>query len=326
VTSAGDALQYLMAGATLVGVGTAALANPRLPSGSSRTWATGARAKESPALRTSSVPSNGRRHDRRADPIVALDVPTLVEAKSSSRDSAGSDFYKVGLQLFTREGPAAVEWLRGESKRVFLDLKLHDIPTPSPCGGLRRGARRRPADVHASAATRCCARQSKALRARLRTGILASPFLTSFDDTGYGDASSSRESARRMPCRDSPNGPWRAAARGVVCAGSEAVAVRREHGEALGILVPGLRAANTATQDQARVVTPAEARDAGATWVVLGRMVTASARPRKCVAGRRRRAARSVARTRAGPRSCAATGSAGTFGAVGTFRGIRERP
>ena len=62
-----------------------------------------------------------------AEPIIALDVGSLREAQSLVRAlGADADFYKVGLQLFTAEGPRVVEWLHGEGKRVFLDLKLHD--------------------------------------------------------------------------------------------------------------------------------------------------------------------------------------------------------
>ncbi len=62
-------------------------------------------------------------------PIVALDVPTLAAAhKIVAQLGDQCDFYKVGLELFAAEGPGVVQWLRGESKRVFVDLKLHDIP------------------------------------------------------------------------------------------------------------------------------------------------------------------------------------------------------
>src|SRR5436853_2692120 len=63
------------------------------------------------------------------DLIVALDVDTIADAQRIVRQLGEEcDFYKVGLQLFSGEGPRVVEWLRGEGKRVFLDLKLHDIP------------------------------------------------------------------------------------------------------------------------------------------------------------------------------------------------------
>src|SRR5271170_957270 len=63
-------------------------------------------------------------------PIVALDLQSLTEARSLvAALGTRADFYKVGLQLFSAEGPRVVEWLHAEGKRVFLDLKLHDIPT-----------------------------------------------------------------------------------------------------------------------------------------------------------------------------------------------------
>jgi orotidine-5'-phosphate decarboxylase len=65
-----------------------------------------------------------------------------------------------------------------------------------------------------------------------------------------------------------------------VCSGAEAAAVRAEFGEALAVLVPGVRAAGAATEDQARVVTPREAAERGARYVVVGRMVTSATDPR----------------------------------------------
>src|SRR5262249_1162963 len=109
-------------------------------SASSNSSASGARGRVSRDSATSSVRSSGRRAERifRAPmtpasaspiPIVALDVPSLSAAKDLVRKlGPASDFYKVGVELYTKEGPAVVEWLKGEGKRVFLDLKLHDIP------------------------------------------------------------------------------------------------------------------------------------------------------------------------------------------------------
>ena len=66
----------------------------------------------------------------RPQPIIALDVPSLADARALiAKLGPRASFYKVGLQLFTAEGPQVVEWLHAEGKRVFLDLKLHDIPS-----------------------------------------------------------------------------------------------------------------------------------------------------------------------------------------------------
>jgi orotidine-5'-phosphate decarboxylase len=215
-------------------------------------------------------------------PIIALDVPTLADARALvARVGPGADFYKVGLQLFTREGPPVVEWLRGEGKRVFLDLKLHDIP--NTVGRAAASAAALGVDlltVHAvggEAMVRAAVEGAR--EGGASTGILAVTVLTSFDDAAYAAATLNPGVRAAYAVAQYAALAARAGARGVVCAGAEAAAVRRTHGDAFGTLVPGLRAAGGATHDQARVATPADVRAAGATWVVVGRMVTAAADP-----------------------------------------------
>lgn len=111
------------------------------------------------------------------------------------------------------------------------------------------------------------------------TGVIAVTVLTSFDDAAYAAAigvpgAMVVDTVLRLADRARACG-----ARGIVCAGTEAGAVRRAHGEALGTLVPGLRPAGAPVNDQARVATPREVRDAGATWVIVGRAVTAASDP-----------------------------------------------
>lgn len=212
-------------------------------------------------------------------PIIALDVPTMADAKVLVAKLGGSaDFYKVGLQLFTREGPAVVEWLRAASKRVFLDLKLHDIPNTV------KGAAASAAALGVDLLTVHAIGGDAMVRAAVdgagsRTGILAVTVLTSFDDAAYAAATG-------LPAGPASAQVYRlalvaaaAGARGVVCAGAEAGEIRRNHGPAFGTLVPGLRMEGGATHDQARVSTPAEVVVAGATWVVVGRAVTAAPDP-----------------------------------------------
>lgn len=215
-------------------------------------------------------------------PIVALDVPTLSDARDLVRRlGPAADFYKVGLQLFAREGPTAVEWLRGESKRVFLDLKIHDIPNTV------RGAAASAAALGVELLTVHAIGGAAMLRAAVDgastvgagTGIVAVTVLTSFDDAGYRDAIGAPVPDVRSAVLRLAGVAAAAGARGVVCAGTEVAAIRAAHGDALGALVPGIRLAGTAAHDQARVVTPAEARAAGARWVVVGRAVTAATDP-----------------------------------------------
>ena len=213
-----------------------------------------------------------------AQPIVALDVSTLAEAQAMVATLGdAADFYKVGLQLFTAEGPRAVEWLRGEGKRVFLDLKLHDIPNTV------RGAAASAASLGATLLTVHAAGGVAMLRAAVEgaganTGILAVTVLTSMDAATLG-ASFGRDVQVEPEVLRLAGMAREAGTHGVVCAGPECVAVRARFGDALQPLVPGLRAAGGATHDQARVVTPAEAGRAGAAYAVFGRAVTAAADP-----------------------------------------------
>ena len=213
-----------------------------------------------------------------AQPIVALDVSTLAEAQAMVATLGdAADFYKVGLQLFTAEGPRAVEWLRGEGKRVFLDLKLHDIPNTV------RGAAASAASLGATLLTVHAAGGVAMLRASVEgaganTGILAVTVLTSMDAATLG-ASFGRDVQVEPEVLRLAGMAREAGTHGVVCAGPECAVVRARFGDALQPLVPGLRAAGGATHDQARVVTPAEAGRAGAAYAVFGRAVTAAADP-----------------------------------------------
>lgn len=226
--------------------------------------------------------------------IVALDRPTLGDALALV-DALGEEcrFYKVGLELFTAAGPAAVEALRARGADVFLDLKLHDIPATV------RGAARRAAALGARLLTVHASGGAAMVRAAVEgaregalgvpgreagtCGILAVTVLTSLDAAalaaawGRAGVEPAGEVLRLARLAAS------AAAHGVVCSGAEVEAVRR--GEpGLAALVPGLRMPGDPSDDQARVVTPADAARAGARYLVLGRAVTAAPDPRGALA------------------------------------------
>ncbi|MCX5767388.1 MAG: orotidine-5'-phosphate decarboxylase [Gemmatimonadetes bacterium] len=210
-------------------------------------------------------------------PIVALDVPTLVDAQQLvARLGDRADYYKVGLQLFTAVGPRVVEWLRSQDKRVFLDLKLHDIPNTV------RGAAESAAHSGVSLLTVHAHGGEAMVRAAVEgagehTGILAVTVLTSMDAPALGTVLGREVDVAAEVLRYAGVASA-AGAHGVVCAGSECAAVRARYAD-LRPLVPGIRAAGGATHDQARVVTPREASRAGAAYVIFGRAVTASPDP-----------------------------------------------
>ncbi|MFA6166222.1 MAG: orotidine-5'-phosphate decarboxylase [Gemmatimonadaceae bacterium] len=211
-------------------------------------------------------------------PIVALDVPTMTSARALvDRLEDTADFFKVGLQLFTAEGPRVVEWLRGIEKRVFLDLKLHDIPNTV------RGAAQSASSLGVELLTVHAVGGESMLRAAVEgggsTGILAVTVLTSMTQgdleaaRGHAVLSVGDEVLRLARAADA------AGAHGIVCAGSEVAQVRAAHGDRLRTLVPGIRLGGTPSHDQARVMTPREAAAAGASYVVIGRTVTSADDP-----------------------------------------------
>ena len=216
-------------------------------------------------------------------PIIALDVPTADEAMrvvASLGDRCR--FYKIGSELFTAAGPSVVSRVRDAGCDVFLDLKVYDIPNTV------RGAARSAAALGARLLTVHASGGVAMMEAAVegggeQLGILAVTVLTSFDDASLADASGrsrvkvSDEVARLAGLAA------RSHAHGIVCSGAEAAAVRGSFGDALAVLVPGIRMAGGAVHDQRRVVTPAEAAAAGARYIVVGRAVTAAADPRAAI-------------------------------------------
>jgi orotidine-5'-phosphate decarboxylase len=212
--------------------------------------------------------------------VIALDVPSFDEAVALVRRLGPSaDFYKVGLELYAADGPRVVRWLRDEGKSVFVDLKAHDIPNTV------RGVARSVAALGASLLTVHAAGGSPMIAAAVEgagaqdgsgCGILAVTVLTSFDAAGYAAASGRSDvdigaEVARMAALAAAGG-----AHGIVCSGHEAGRIRDQFGGAVRTLVPGVRLAGGARHDQARVVTPLEARAAGASYIVVGRAVTAA--------------------------------------------------
>ena len=220
----------------------------------------------------------------RAIPIVALDVSSRAGAMALVEQLGDAcRFYKIGSELFTSEGPPLVREVIASGADVFLDLKFHDIPNT-----VRKGAQAaarlgvRLLTVHAAGgrAMLDAARDG----AGEGCGVLAVTVLTSLDASALGESwgrpveDLTREVVRLAGLA--------AAARlhGVVCSGLELPAIRAAYGDCLAPLVPGIRLAGGATQDQVRVVTPAEAVRQGARYLVLGRAVTADPDPAAAMA------------------------------------------
>jgi orotidine-5'-phosphate decarboxylase len=221
-------------------------------------------------MRTSVIPPRDRL-------IVALDVPTAQAAHDLIRQLGDSvNFYKVGLQLFAAEGPAVVRELKAAGCKVFLDLKLHDIP--NTVASAIRSINSLDVDlltIHAAGGLQMmkAAVQAAASASKPPT-ILAVTVLTSFTDedlSTVGIPSATTDQVPRMAAlaRD-------AGCSGVVSSALEVAMLRRQFGDALVILVPGVRPKGSAAGDQARTAEPAEAIRAGASYLVVGRPITAA--------------------------------------------------
>jgi orotidine-5'-phosphate decarboxylase len=219
-------------------------------------------------------------------PIVALDVPNQESA--SIIVSAIGDlcrFYKVGSELSTSAGPSVVRFLRDHGNEVFLDLKWHDIP--NTIRGAARSAARlgaRLVTVHATggiAMMRAAVEGAK--QGGSETKVLAVTVLTSFDAERLTQAWGRPNIVVLDEVLRLAGQALEAGVQGIVCGGAEAAAVRKRYGDALELLIPGVRLAGTASNDQVRIATPQEAAAAGANYIVVGRTVTAAAAPREAI-------------------------------------------
>jgi orotidine-5'-phosphate decarboxylase len=219
-------------------------------------------------------------YDPRQRLIVALDVSSAAAAQkivAAVGDSASC--YKVGMQLYTAEGPRVVRDLVASGRRVFLDLKYHDIPNTvaaavREAAGLGVGM----LTVHASGGGKMMRTATEAARsANAALMILAVTVLTSLDDNDLdklGVHGRVQDQVLRLAALAIANG-----CHGVVASAQEASALRGELEGDFAIVTPGVRPAGAEPGDQARVATPAEAIAAGATHIVVGRPITAAADP-----------------------------------------------
>jgi orotidine-5'-phosphate decarboxylase len=220
-----------------------------------------------------------RSNDPRQRLIVALDVSTAAAAQkivAAVGDSALT--YKVGMQLFTAEGPQVVRDLVASGRQVFLDLKYHDIP--NTVGAAVAEAAKLGVSmltVHASGSEKMLRAAVDAARARPGLMVLAVSVLTSMDGSdleAIGMQGTVADSVVRLATIALANG-----CQGIVTSAREASKVRAELGNDFVIVTPGVRPAGSSVGDQKRVVTPAEAIAAGATHIVVGRPVTEAADP-----------------------------------------------
>jgi orotidine-5'-phosphate decarboxylase len=220
--------------------------------------------------------------------LVALDVESAAKAVDLANQLRGSvGGYKIGKQLFTAAGPAVVRELTSRGDRVFLDLKFHDIP--NTVAGAVESAVATGAwmvNVHASggsammrAAADAAAKSAGAL-GRPKPLIIGVTVLTSMTDAALQEIGVQRSMIDQVVhlARLAKS----SGLDGVVASPQETRAIREACGNDFQIVTPGIRPVDQqGRDDQARTLTPAEAISAGATYLVIGRPITAAADPRQ---------------------------------------------
>jgi orotidine-5'-phosphate decarboxylase len=209
--------------------------------------------------------------------IVALDLPDVAAAEAMvGRLGDSVTFYKIGYQLGYAGGLAMVSRLAGAGKKVFIDLKLHDIGNTVSRGVesiAKLGATF--LTVHAYPQTMKAAVEA---RAGSDLKILAVTVLTSYDDgdlhaAGYRLGVSDLVEARAQQAQV-------LGVDGLVCSAEEAASLHKIVGHQMHLVTPGIRPAGSATGDQKRIMTPARAIAAGADYLVVGRPVLEAADPK----------------------------------------------
>lgn len=214
--------------------------------------------------------------------ITVLDVDTREEALRIIEASEGCDWYKIGSQLFTRCGPDIVREVLGMGRKVFLDLKFHDIPNTVAHGASAAAA----LDVglftlHASGGHNMIKAAREAVEGT-DTRILAVTILTSFTDTQLREEVGLQETAAQAVPRLAKMAVD-AGAHGIVCSPQEIKLVREAVGPEPLVVTPGIRPAWSSKDDQARIMTPSDAAKAGASMIVVGRPILKHENPAEAV-------------------------------------------
>jgi orotidine-5'-phosphate decarboxylase len=223
--------------------------------------------------------------DGRNPVLVAIDTPELDRAKTLAQSLAGAvGGIKLGLEFFNAHGPSGVAEVAGNRGDLFLDLKYHDIPN-TVAGAVRAAMKLRPMilNVHAgggAAMMRAALDAAEGESVRLgvaRPRMIAVTVLTSMDDgdlEAVGQQGPATDQVVRL-ARLTQN----CGLDGVVCSPREIEAIRGACGADFTLVVPGIRPAGAAVGDQKRVMTPRQAIDAGADWLVIGRPITGAPNP-----------------------------------------------
>jgi orotidine-5'-phosphate decarboxylase len=218
--------------------------------------------------------------------IVALDVPTAAASAELAKKLEGTcQWFKVGLELFTAAGPAALEPLIAHGNSIFLDLKFHDIPnTVAKAVTAAVQLDVQMLTVHTSGGLEMLKAAEQAAEevawklGRIPPLVLGVTVLTSLDIAALREIGldvNVEYQVRRLATVAT-----KAGLRGLVCSPQEVVKLRQAIPPAMQLVTPGIRTGTEKADDQKRTLTPKEAIQAGANWLVIGRPIYAAENPR----------------------------------------------
>ena len=212
--------------------------------------------------------------------IAALDVPTANEALTLAKAIAPAvGAFKIGKELFVAEGPDIVRRVRDTGAAVFLDLKFHDIPN-TVAKAVTSSAHQdvQMLTVHASGGTAMlrAAQEAAGDNGPLVLGVTVLTSMDEQDLTELGIHKTPAEQVRHLAQLAAAAG-----LRGLVCSPQEIAPLRQVLPAEVQLVTPGIRPAGSASGDQKRVMTPADAITAGADWLVIGRPIYAAENPRE---------------------------------------------
>lgn len=216
--------------------------------------------------------------------IVALDVDNREQALTLVEKLPGAVIFKIGLRLFTGEGPSLLQTLAQKGKRVFLDLKLHDIPhtvAGAAAMATRHGVTMM--TLHASGGRAMMQKAAEVVREESRVSgqprplLLGVTVLTSLKSAELADIGMPADAGGQV--LRLAHLAQNAGMDGIVCSPQELKMVRAEFGKDFLVITPGIRPAWAAADDQKRIMTPAMALAEGADYLVIGRPIIAAANP-----------------------------------------------
>ena len=226
----------------------------------------------------------------RGDVIIALDFPSAAEVYAFlDRFTQEKPYVKIGMELYYAEGPQIVRQIKARGHKIFLDLKLHDIPnTVNRAMKVLSALDVDMVNLHAAGTVDMMKAALEGLTRAdgTRPMLIAVTQLTSTSEERMQKELLISASMEQTVAHYAQNAKL-AGLDGVVCSPLEAAAVKAACGSDFQTVTPGIRFADAAADDQARVMTPEKARNGGSDYIVVGRPITAASDPvaayRRCV-------------------------------------------